>query len=82
MSIFEKLGVDEVTVIVDNHFLTKNVKDLFVEDYYLFHMIDDFIFLYKDGVVVISSVADDTFVKYVCNTETLQEFIDNLGEKL
>ena len=81
MSIFEKLGVDEVTVIVNNRFLTKNVKDLVVGVYYLFHMTDDFIFLYKDGVVVISSVADDTFVKYVCNTETLQEFIDNLGEK-
>ena len=80
MSIFEKLGVDEVTVIVDNYFLTKNVKDLFAEDYYLFHMTDDFIFLYKDGIVVKSNVLDNTFVKYECNTETLQEFIDNLGE--
>ena len=77
---------DKVNVIEDNDFLTKNVKDLVQGDYYLFHMTDNFIFLYKDGVVVKSNILDNEFVKYECNTETLQEFIDNsiidnLGEK-
>lgn len=75
----ENICVEErVNIIEDNDFLTKNLKDLVVGDYYLFHMTDNFIFLYKDGLVVKSNVVDNTFVKYECNTETLQEFIDNL----
>lgn len=83
----DNISVEEIVKIIeDNDFLTKNLKDLVVGDYYLFHTTDNFIFLYKDGVVVKSSLADNTFVKYECNTETLQEFIDNLtvdnlGEK-
>lgn len=72
---------DRVKIIEDNDFLTKNLKDLVVGDYYLFHMTDDFIFLYKDGIVIKSNVVDDEFVKFECNTETLQEFINKLGEK-
>lgn len=78
----ENLSVEEtVKIIEDNDFLTKNIKDLVVGDYYLFHITDDFIFLYKDGLVVKSNVVDNTYTEYPCNTETLQEFIDNLGEE-
>lgn len=79
-------NTERVTIIEDNDFLTKNVKDLVVGDYYLFHLTEDSMFLYKDGVVVKSSLLDNTYTKYPCNTETLQEFIDSsvtdiLGEK-
>lgn len=84
---FEDMVQDKVKIIEDNDFLTKNIKDLVVGKYYLFHMTDDFVFLYKDGVVVKSNMLDSTCTKYLCNTETLQEFIelsvtDNLGESL
>ena len=83
---FKDMVQDEVNIIEDNDFLTKNVKDLVVGDYYLFHITEDSLFLYKDGVVVKSSLLDNTYTKYSCNTETLQEFIelsvtDVLGEK-
>ena len=83
---FEDEVQDSVNVIEDSDFLTKNVKDLVVGDYYLFHLTEDYMFLYKDGVVFKSSLLDGTYTKYPCNTETLQEFIelyvtDNLGEK-
>lgn len=83
---FEDMIQDEVNIIEDNDFLTENVKDLVIGDYYLFHLTEDFMFLYKDGVVVKSSLLDGTYTKYSCNTETLQEFIelfitDSLGEK-
>lgn len=82
---FEDAVWDEVNIIEDNDFLTKNIKDLVVGDYYLFHLTEDFMFLYKDDVVVKSSLLDNTYTKYSCNTETLQEFIessvtDSLGE--
>ena len=69
-------NTERVTIIEDNDFLTKNVKDLVVGDYYLFHLTEDSMFLYKDGVVVKSSLLDNTYTKYSCNTETLLEFID------
>lgn len=77
---------DSVNVIEDNDFLTKNVKDLVVGDYYLFHLTEDYMFLYKDGVVFKAKLLDGTYTKYPCNTETLQEFIelyviDILGEE-
>lgn len=71
----------EVNIIQDNDFLTKNVKDLVVGDYYLFHLTEDSMFLYKDGVVFKAKLLDGTYTKYSCNTETLQEFINKLGDK-
>ena len=75
---FEDVAQAQVNIIQDSDFLTENVKDLVAGDYYLFHLTEDFMFLYKDGVVFKARLLDGTYTKHSCNTETLQEFIDNL----
>lgn len=71
--------VDNITIneIIDNTFIDKDVSELVKGDFYLFHVVGDVVYFYKDGVVFYSSVVDDSEVVRVQYTKgSLQEFVD------
>lgn len=73
--------IDNITIneIIDNTFMDKDVSELVKGDFYLFHVVGDVTYFYKDGVVFYSSVVDDSEVVRVKYTKgSLQEFVDNL----
>ena len=74
--LIENLDVNE---IIDNEFMDKGVSELVKGDFYLFHIVGDVMYFYKDGVVFYSSVEDDSKVTRVKYTKgSLQEFVDKL----
>ena len=76
-------SVIDCNLIVDDDFMNKDVSELVSGDFYLFHVKDNKIYLYKDGYIGVAYF--DTKGKegyYSANyTEgTLQEYVDSLGE--
>ena len=78
----------ELNEIIDDEFLTKDVSELVVEDYYLFDMQDTAngvkLYFYKDGIVFVSlySNIDDTSIidKFEYTSGSLQELVEKLNE--
>lgn len=73
-----------VTIIEDNDFMNTDVSELIEGDYYLFHLTNDEMYIYKDGVIGISDIdlqQEEHCYKVSYTSGTLQEFVDNLGEK-
>lgn len=84
----------ELNEIIDNDFLTKDVSELIVEDYYLFDMQDTpngvKLYFYKDGIVfvtvftnvnVVHTEVDDCKVvnKFEYTSGSLQELVEKLN---
>ena len=74
-------NTERVTIIEDNDFINTDVSELVKGDYYLFHLTNDKMYIYKDGVVCVSSIDLQQEEYYYCvpyTSGTLQEFVDNL----
>lgn len=72
--------IDNITIneIVDNDFMDKDVSELVKGDFYLFHVVGDVTYFYKDGVVLYSSIGDaGEVIKVVYRKGSLQEFVDS-----
>ena len=75
---------ERVTIIEDNDFMSTDVSELVKGDYYLFHLTNDKMYIYKEGVVCVNSIdlqQEEHYYKVCYTYGTLQEFVDNLGEK-
>ena len=72
---------EDVNIIEDN-FLDTDVTELVVGDYYLFHITDTNIYIYKDGVITVHGIEDIQNNPHVSSFEytkgTLGEFVNNL----
>lgn len=76
-------NTERVTIIEDNDFLNTDVSELVKGDHYLFHLTNDKMYIYKDGVVSINNIDLQQEESYYCvpyTTGTLQEFIEGLGD--
>ena len=74
---------ERVTIIEDNDFLNTDVSELVEGDYYLFHITNDKMYIYKDGVIRVNNIDLQQEESYCCvgyTTGTLQEFIEGLGD--
>lgn len=84
----------ELNEIIDNDFLTKDVSELIVEDYYLFDMQDTpngvKLYFYKDGIVFVNvftnvngvyTDSDDVSIidKFEYRSGSLQELVEKLN---
>lgn len=77
-------NTERVTIIEDDDFLNTDVFLLVEGDYYLFHLTNDMMYIYKDGVVGVSSIdlqQEEYYYRVPCTSGTLQEFVDNLGDE-
>ena len=75
----------DCNLIVDDDFMNKDVSELITEDYYLFHTNGNKIWLYKDGhigVAYLDSCGAESFNSVEYSKGTLQEYVDNLVNKL
>lgn len=75
----------ECNLIVDDDFMNKDVSELVSGDFYLFHVKDNKIYLYKDGYIGVAYF--DTCGAERCysveyGNGTLQEYADNLVNNL
>jgi len=78
----------ELNEIIDNDFLTKDISELIVDDYYLFDMQDTpngvKLYFYKDGIVFVSSYSniDETSIidKFEYTSGSLQELVEKMNE--
>ena len=57
---------ERVTIIEDNDFLNTDVSELVDGDYYLFHLTNDEMYIYKDGVVCINNIDLQKEESYYC----------------
>ena len=76
-------NTERVTIIEDNDFLNTDVSELVDGDYYLFHLTDDKMYIYKDGVVCINNIdlqKEEYHYRVPYTNGTLQEFIEGLGD--
>lgn len=76
-------NTERVTIIEDNDFMNTDVSKLVEGDYYLFHLTNDMMYIYKNGVIGVSSIDLQQEEFHYCvpyTSGTLQEFFDNLGE--
>ena len=76
-------NTERVTIIEDNDFLNTDVSELVYGDYYLFHLTDDKMYIYKDGGVCVNSIdlqKEESHYRVPCTTGTLQDFIEGLGD--
>ena len=72
-----------VTIIEDNDFLNTDVSELVEGDYYLFHLTNDKMYIYKDGVVCVNIIdlqKEEYYYRVPYTNGTLQEFIEGLGD--
>lgn len=78
---------DDINIITDDNFLDVDVKELIVDDYYLFHITDTHIYMYKDGDVVklgfvdkleLAGEPEQSLVKLEYTSGTLRDFVDKL----
>ena len=79
------MGVIECNLIVDDDFMNKDVSELVCSDFYLFHVKDNKTYLYKDGcvgVAYLDSCGEESFYSTEYSKGTLQEYVDNLVNKL
>ena len=78
----------DVNLIEDDIFLNKDVSELVVDDYYLFHIKDwndsCWMYFYKDGIVFVSlySNTDETSIidKFEYTSGSLQELVEKLND--
>ena len=75
----------ECNLIVGDNFMNKDVSELVQGDFYLFHVKDNKTYLYKDGCVGVAyfdSCGAESFNSVEYSKGTLQEYVDNLVNKL
>ena len=78
-----KDNTERVTIIEDNDFLNTDVSELVEGDYYLFHLTNDNMYIYKDGVVYVNSIDlknEEQYYRVPYTNGTLQDFIKGLGD--
>ena len=78
-------SVIDCNLIVDDDFMNKDISELVQGDFYLFHDKDNKAYLYKDGhigVAYLDSCGDESFYSVEYSKGTLQEYVDNLVNKL
>ena len=71
----------DVNIIEDNDFLDTQVTELVFGDYYLFHLTNDKMYIYKDGVIVVHDLGFDDSKPYSAfeyTKGTLREFVNSL----
>ena len=76
-------NIERVTIIEDNDFLNTDVSELVDGDYYLFHLTNDEMYIYKDGVVCINNIdlqKEESYYRVPYTNGTLQDFIEGLGD--
>ena len=76
-------NTEHVTIIEDNDFLNTDVSELVEGDYYLFHLTNDKMYIYKDGVVCVNTIdlqKEESYYRVPYTNGTLQEFIEDLGD--
>ena len=76
-------NTEHVTIIEDNDFLNTDVSELVEGDYYLFHLTNDKMYIYKDGVVCVNAIDlqnEESYYRVPYTNGTLQEFIEDLGD--
>ena len=76
-------NTEHVTIIEDNDFLNTDVSELVEGDYYLFHLTNDKMYIYKDGVVCVNIIdlqKEEYYYRVPYTNGTLQEFIEGLGD--
>lgn len=76
-------NTEHVTIIEDNDFLNTDVSELVEGDYYLFHLTNDKMYIYKDGVVCVNSIDlknEEQYYRVLYTNGTLQDFIKGLGD--
>ena len=74
-------NTERVTIIEDNDFMNTDVSELVKGDYYLFHITNDKMYIYKDGVIGVSGIdlqQEEHHYKVGYTSGTLQEFVENL----
>lgn len=72
---------EDINIIEDNDFLDKDVSELVAGDFYLFHMYENYMYLYKDGyIAIIEGLEPEGRVTKVEYTKgSLREFISDRG---
>ena len=78
-------SVIDCNLIVDDDFMNKDVSELVQGDFYLFCVKDNKTYLYKDGrvgVAYLDSCGEEGFYSTKYSKGTLQEYVDNLVNKL
>ena len=76
-------NTERVTIIEDNDFLNTDVSELVKGDHYLFHLTNDKMYIYKDGVVNVNNIdlqQEESYYRVPYTNGTLQEFIEGLGD--
>ena len=76
-------NIERVTIIEDDDFLDTDVSELVDGDYYLFHLTNDKMYIYKDGVVCINNIdlqKEEPHYRVPYTNGTLQDFIESLGD--
>ena len=76
-------NTERVTIIEDNDFLNTDVSELVKGDYYLFHLTNDKMYIYKDGIVCINNIDLQKEGYHYCVpyiNGTLRELIEGLGD--
>ena len=76
-------NTERVTIVEDNDFLSTDVSELVKGDYYLFHLTNDKMYIYKDGVVCVNSIDlknEEQYYRVLYTNGTLQDFIKDLGD--
>ena len=89
------MGVIDCNIIVDDDFMNKDVSELVQGDFYLFCVKDNKTYLYKDGYIGVAyldscdldscdldSCDEESFYSTEYSKGTLQEYVDNLVNKL
>ena len=74
---------ERVTIIEDNDFLNTDVSELVEGDHYLFHITNDKMYIYKDGVIRVNNIdlqQEESYYSVGYTNGTLQEFIEGLGD--
>lgn len=78
-----KKDTERVTVIEDTDIMNTPVSELVEGDYYLFHLTDSKVYIYKDGAIGVGSIdlqKEEYYYRVPYTTGTLQEFIEGLGD--
>ena len=77
------MGVIDCNLIVDDDFMNKDVSELVSGNFYLFHVENNKVCLYKDGRVGIAyfdTKGKEGHYSTTYTEGTLQEYVDSLGE--
>lgn len=78
-------SVMDCNLIVDDDFMNKDVSELVQGDFYLFFVKDNKTYMYKDGYIGVAyfdSYGEESFYSVKYSKGTLQEYVDNLVNKL